>query len=54
MSIETTKAYAEGFISGWNKCRDILCKKYNLNEDEIIAWEKSDESQVAILGDREQ
>lgn len=36
-------AHAEGFVVGWNKCRHLICERYNLNKDEVIAWENSDD-----------
>lgn len=46
MGYERSEGYAAGFISGWNKCRSILCERYNLNEKEIIELEKSDELNI--------
>jgi len=35
-------AFRSGYKKGWDKCREEICKQYNLNEKEVFAWECSD------------
>ena len=32
-------AFKSGYKKGWDKCREELCNKYNLNKKEVLAWE---------------
>ena len=43
MGEKEVNTYAKGFENGWNKCRESMCKEFNLNKDEVIAWECSGE-----------
>lgn len=37
-------SFRSGYKKGWDKCREELCKTYNLNEKEVFAWECSDKN----------
>lgn len=34
-------AFKSGYKKGWDKCREELCNKYNLNKKEVLDWENS-------------
>lgn len=50
--VQETRSYAEGYVSGWNKCRSKICKKYNLDKSEVMAWENSDEDVNVLEGEQ--
>lgn len=35
--------FIDGYMVGWDKCREAICEQYNLNKEEVITWERSDE-----------
>ena len=41
--MKINKAYIQGFEDGWKECRENLIEKCNLDEEKIIAMERSDE-----------
>ncbi len=43
MAPERAEGYADGYMVGWNKCREKMCKKYNIKKSNVIVWENSDE-----------
>lgn len=36
------EAFQDGYMKGWDKCRENICEKYNLNKKDVMAWENSD------------
>ena len=40
--MNVSEGYAKGFSDGWDKCREFICKEFNLNREEVIGLEYSD------------
>ena len=40
--IDRAISFSEGWKLGWDKCRELMCKRYNLDEKEVIEWENRD------------
>lgn len=46
-------AFRSGYKKGWDKCRDELCKEFDIDKEKAFAWECSDKD-LDILSEESQ